>query len=161
MIRERTAWGTSLFCDDIRFEVSGKVSVIGIYQNEMIFGAATEFPIVVPKFAILVRYLEIKKHFSDDLLLKVYWPGNEKELPPLVQTIKRSDFVQQNINSGFPLPEDSELVSALSVPLVFSPMHILQEGFIKVRMECGDTITKLGSLLLRKATDRDKNLFAA
>jgi hypothetical protein len=34
---DRNSWGVSLFCDDIRAELGGKISVMGIYQTDMIF----------------------------------------------------------------------------------------------------------------------------
>jgi hypothetical protein len=42
--------GYTTFCDDIRFEVDGKVSLIGSYNGVM--NIRGEFPATLPKFAM-------------------------------------------------------------------------------------------------------------
>ena len=149
------AWGTSIFCDDIRFEAHGKISLMGIYQRDMIF-PTPKYPLSLPKFAILVKYIEDKGRFTDDLTLKVYFPGEAPNNPHFSRAIKRNEASGRTRFDKYPAPEDSGPINISTIPLVFSPMHIAQEGYIKVRMECGNIITKLGTLLIRAALEEEK-----
>ncbi|MBT8155163.1 hypothetical protein KMP13_15045 [Epibacterium ulvae] len=46
-------YGITTFCDDIRFEVAGKLTLVGCYQNEMNFAAPA--PGTMSTFAALVN----------------------------------------------------------------------------------------------------------
>jgi len=144
---ERNAWGFSLFCDDIRWEVGGKTSAMGIYLSDMRF--ETDFPIVVAKFGILVKYFEMPGVFKDDLILRVFSPGDEKDKPSINMEVPRSTMGDGA--TKFPMEEDQERIITLTMPIILSPLPIKQEGFIKVRMHCGHVITNLGSLWVHKA----------
>jgi hypothetical protein len=149
---KRDAWGFSLFCDDIRAEVGGKISVMGIYQADMIF--TQDPPIVLPKFAILVKYYETPGVFTDDVVLKVFFPGDEKDAPTLAIPIPR-----QSMQIGEPqyeMEEGQEHVFSLAAPVVMAPFQVTKYGFLKVRAACGDAVTNLGSLMLRKIRPDEK-----
>jgi len=67
---------TSIFCDDIRHEVNGKISLMGIYGNDMYVPV---FPITLPK---ICAYFELRVPPSDltsnmDVILTVM-KGAEK-----------------------------------------------------------------------------------
>ena len=49
-------YGTTVFCDDIRDEVSGKRTYIGVYPNEMLVNG--DFPLLLPTFGFALTYLE-------------------------------------------------------------------------------------------------------
>jgi hypothetical protein len=140
------AWGFSLFCDDIRAEVGGKISVMGIYQADMIF--PQDPPVALAKFAILVKYYETPGIFTDDVVLKVYFPGDEKDTPTVTFPVPR-----QSMQMGEPqheMEEGQERVFNLTMPIVIAPFQVTKCGFLKVRASCGDVVTNLGSLMLRK-----------
>ena len=44
--------GTAIFCDDIRQEVGGKLSLMGVYHGEMIIGAPA--PLALPKLGVAI-----------------------------------------------------------------------------------------------------------
>lgn len=66
-----------IYADDIRQEVAGKFTIIGIYQGKMLF---PRFPAVIPKLAIFVtatsaaaspfKSLTVRIHKGDDLLFE-------------------------------------------------------------------------------------------
>ncbi len=149
---ERNSWGFSLFCDDIRAEVGGKFSVMGVYQTDMIF--QQEPPFTLAKFAILVKYYELPDIFHEDITMKVYLPGDNKDSPTLAMPIPR-----QSLRMGeapYELEEGQERLFNLTLPIMFSPLLVSKEGFLKVRAVCGDIITNLGSLMLRKIRQNEK-----
>jgi hypothetical protein len=144
--KDRNAWGSSLFCDDIRAEVGGKMSVMGIYQTDMIFPSQATFPLALPKFCALIKYYETLDAFKDDVELRVFLPGDEKDKPSVVIPFPRSSVSAIPLH---PLEEDQERIFNLTFPLMISPFAIKQEGFVKIRAKVGKTTTNLGSLMVR------------
>jgi hypothetical protein len=153
---ESSAWGFSLFCDDIRVEMGAKLSVMGIYQSDMIFPATQEFPFNLAKFGILFKYYETKDALTDDIAIRVFLPGDQKDAPSVVLPFPRAQLISGP--APYPLEEDQERIFNLTFPFLFTPLLVKQEGFIKVRVACGERITNLGSLMIRKARP-DENIF--
>ena len=62
-----------IFCDDIRQEVGGKTSLIGIYHGDMIFPFAKPIdnPILYPKFAAFISVISDPNDNPDFIKLKV------------------------------------------------------------------------------------------
>jgi hypothetical protein len=153
MCAERLAWGQTLFCDDIRFEIGNKLSIVGIYQTDFIINS--EFPIMVPKFCLYVSYYELAGRLQEELQLNIYFPGGG-ENPGFQANIPRPAQSEQ-----MPAADraDSDRVNIIRAPITFSPLQIAEPGDIKVRMVCGDVVTKLGLINIRKATDAEVGLF--
>lgn len=154
---ERNSWGFSLFVDDVRSEMGGKMSIMGLYQSDMIFPASQDFPLVLPRFGILIKYYEVQNYFTDDLVVRVFLPGDSKDAPSMIMP-----FSRVALNAAVPprqheLEEDQESVFNLTYPILISPLVVKQEGFVKVRIVCGGVTTNLGSLMIRKARP-DENI---
>jgi hypothetical protein len=152
MITERKSWGTSIFCDDIRAEIGGKTSLMGIYHTDMIF--PVDFPLIIPKFVVFVKYFESISDSREDLILKVFLPGDDKDKPTFSHLFKRAEL-DTKPPSYSPIEEDVEYVFTINFPVVFSPFHIQKEGVVRVRMQRGNVTTKIGALMLRKAKPED------
>ena len=154
MAADRASFGFSLFCDDIRHELGGKYSLIGLYDGELIFPKPTTFPTIIPKFVIFVKYFEIIGTCEEDLSLQITLPGDELDKPSVVNNISRKDI------SSVPVPpssvEDSQGLYTLNLPFVLSPFTIKCEGLLRVRMYSGADKIRLGSLRIRRARDEDK-----
>ena len=151
---ERTSWGSTIFCDDIRQEVAGKYSLMGIYENEMLF--QTEPPWVLQKMCLLIKYTETHGGFDEDLRMTVTLPGDQKDKPSLVSMIARKDVkIEPRVN----IPEDVDSLIGFAVPFLFSQLTVNTEGFIKVRIERGKIETRIGALHLRKVRPDEKTPF--
>jgi hypothetical protein len=153
--KERNSWGFSLFCDDIRGEIGGKMSAMGIYQTDLIFPPLPDFPFTIPKFCILIKYYELLNAFTDDISVRVFLPGDAKDSPTVTLP-----FLRSTLGATQPLPpleDDQERLFNLTFPLMLSPCTFKQEGFLKVRVVCGSTTTNLGSVMIRRARP-DENL---
>jgi hypothetical protein len=153
----RDPWGFSLFCDDVRFELGGKMSIMGIYQADMIFAAQQTFPIILPKFGIFVKYYEMQDTMTNDILVRVFLPSDPKDAPSVTLPFNRTLLAATTPPRRYELEPDQERVFNLTYPIVFSPLVIKQEGFVKVRAVCGEKITNLGSLMIRRA-HADENI---
>ena len=151
MVNARNAWGFSLFCDDLRQEIGGKYSLMGIFENHLLI--PSEFPCAFAKFVIVVKYYELKGMFDNDLEVNISLVQDEAEKLLISQTIKRADFPITPDEAQ--LDQDSEPIYSLTTSYVFSPLVLEKESHIKVRIKCGSVITKLGRLLIRKISLED------
>ena len=80
------------YCDDIRHEVDGKFSLMGVYgKNLLVFG---DFPITLPKFIIVINYLDDPDNPPDSIKIRVYFPGDDLDNP----SIEGSAAISENLN---------------------------------------------------------------
>lgn len=80
-----------LYCDDIRQEVNGKMTLVGCYGSELLVGQPAGHPIVLPKLCALVdvvtgvgnpfKKLVVRAFSSDDLLGEMEVPV-DASMPP-------------------------------------------------------------------------------
>lgn len=64
-------YGTVLFCDDVRQEMGGKVSLVGVYNREMAFLPGTLFPVTLPKLGVHISWCEPIDAKNNDLTFQV------------------------------------------------------------------------------------------
>jgi hypothetical protein len=144
----RICWGFSLFCDDLRAEVGGKVSAMGLYQNELLFSGS--FPYVIPKFTILVMYYELVGELTTDISLRVYLPSDEPDKASIQLDLLRKDLPKRDDQAPLPSEVDGERINHLRVPIILAPAVITKEGFFKVRAHFSDgKILRLGRMKVR------------
>lgn len=134
--------GHVLFCDDIREEVTGKVSYIGAYAGVMF---VRDMPATISQFCIVVT-LRTAVDDTDDITIKVFYEINgedrllvealgsfEGELPLRTP----DEFTMRDFKSNF----------------IISPLQLEGPGRIKVRTYKGDDELRLGSLRVERAPD--------
>ena len=145
----RNAWGFSLFADDLRSEAGGKVSLMGIYQDDMIF-LGVSFPIVLPRFVVLISYFEIPDSIKSDVTFKVSYI---EEANVIAHTLVHRKDIQIK-SPPEPSNEDKpERIFHARVPLIMSPFPIEQAGPVRVRAHYSDgAILKLGALGIKSIT---------
>jgi hypothetical protein len=139
----RKAWGTTVFCDDIRQEVGGKVSLIGIYAGDM--NVHVDFPYVAPKFGLWIKYFEVPDTHDEDAKLRVYLPG---EIDPSIEADIPLREVRNKTLIAPPSEQDSEQWLMLQMPILVTPLVLRQPGQIKVRLEIGGEVVRLGTLAI-------------
>ena len=157
MSAPRVSWGITSFCDDIRFEIGGKITLVGIYQSDLLLPANTILPAHLPKLALMVRYNELKGSMTEDIDFKVFFPGSAD--PILTMKAERSSILQTPVID--PPDDDSEQLYNISFPLILGPLPIVCEGPIKVRAYCGGVVTRLGRLVVKKLTEEQQATFFA
>lgn len=127
-------FGHTLFCDDIRYEVGGKVSYIGTYFGAMYVNA--EFPLTLPKFALSITFAQLKKRFDPNFAAWIFFPGDPDEKPSVV-----ADF--PTVHAHMALGGDYTMAQA---HFVLSPLTIQMPGEIKVRVFRQNELHRLGRL---------------
>lgn len=136
--------GYTIFCEDIRHEVSGQVTYVGVYT-----GAVTvpQFPFTLPKLAMAVHYRQPLDAPRENVRVFVYFGEDETE--PVVEAFL-------NISEAPPLPAapplgDAKLIAATNV--VFSPFVVEQMTVLKVRAMVGSHRVKLGTVMVIAANE--------
>lgn len=139
-------YGYTIFCDDIRTEISKKLIFIGVYAGQM--SIHRELPWKMPKFCFAIHYVVPKGEPMRPYELQIYLPGDPDDSPSLRADIgvgEPTDLVQQAGESQ----EDG--VWQRNVLMTAESLEIKQEGWIKVRAVEDGRTTRLGALLVMKA----------
>ena len=137
-------YGLTIFCDDIRQEVNGKLTLVGCYGSDLhILGT---YPAVLPTLA---AHINIRLPFSlaiESLKIVVTKEdsGGVEEIMSMEadtsEASKPDEEMKDQIIKG-------EKILSILVPFKWSPVQFLSDGKIKVRGYIdGTTELKLGSL---------------
>jgi hypothetical protein len=144
-------YGDTVFCDDIRHEVGGKVSYIGSYQGSMFISAA--FPITLPKFGFAITFLQKRTNFEPNLGVRIFMPGDSDDAPSiqadLIEQGQGTIAAETRAQSRHLLTEHSMI--ALRSNLLFSPLIISRPGIIQVRILRRGDLVRLGDLSVELA----------
>lgn len=130
------AYGNTVFCDDIRFEIGGKTSLMGCFGSEMrVFG---QVPLMLSSFAAFasVRIPQSIKFEKLTILIIAELAGAPKELAKFEIPFGKQQ--KDQIEAG-------QILSA-DVPFRLAPLLVEGEGFIRCRAYVDDLEVKLGSL---------------
>jgi hypothetical protein len=129
--------GHSVFCDDIRFELNGKISLIGTYGNTMFVGGA--FPIFLPKLCVAIVYRE-EPDSPLPVAVKVFLPGQDYDNPAVTFEI---DPPQPDL-----IPEQTGEFLMREARFFWegAAIEIKEEGQIRVRAFRGEEEIRLGAM---------------
>jgi hypothetical protein len=144
-------FGYSIFCDDIRNEVGGKLSFIGCY-NAVMFVSST-FPLVLPKFCAHMTVLTDAGQPFLSVVARCYMPGETE--PVIEEKIDTPDPAGQLelAAKAERHPKEPQYI-AVSASLILSPACIEVPGLIRIRavVDGGPDEMKLGSLRIVAAS---------
>lgn len=116
----------TIFCDDIRHEMGGKLSYIGVYSGRLI---VPDFPMTLPKLCVAVCALTSADRPFGNLVLRVF-----KDDDVLTEGVL--DESQLSRACEIPAGEASaaaDRVLALQALFVFSPFHLGTPCLLKVQ----------------------------
>lgn len=149
-----SVFGYTLFCDDIRQEVNGKVTLVGVYGGEMTVFA--DLPTLLPKLALAVNYYETPDQTEEHLELLIFFPGDSEDAPTSRAKVP-SEAIAELRKSGqiAALPAEDQRVG-ITMHVVFSPVTVKEDGFVRVRMARGQDVIRLGSLRIRSQVPSDQ-----
>jgi hypothetical protein len=137
--------GYAIFCDDIRKEAGGKITLVGVYRSIMYIRG--DLPFTIPKFGVAIRYREPRDGRADEVTLRIFLPGDNENAP----TIRGQFPMQQARETGAEIDPD---YIDLNAEVVLSPLVIRKEGSMKVKVQCGAEELNLGTLIVKKAERR-------
>src|SRR5438067_2113936 len=141
--------GFTIFCDDIRQEIGGKTSLIGIYESIMIIHVP--FPATLPKFGFHIEMFEpanltLQRDFPIEFRISL--PGDEEDKPSLLGTLaadpERAKEAFNNLASR-PTAHRPGLAH-ITTNLVSAPFSLKEPGLIRVRAKYTDDDRRCGNL---------------
>jgi hypothetical protein len=142
-------FGTTIFCDDIRFEQQGTLSLIGCYGPDLI--VFSEFPVALPKLGLLVQLrLPINIEPVVGLRIAIYLPGDEADHPTIKHELPPIPEVQPDVLADVEKDKDIQKLMSINYPFLHSPFVLPKEGRIKVRALIGDKIIRIGTLKITR-----------
>lgn len=142
--------GYSVFSDDIRDEIGGKKTLVGVYNNVLITN--TEFPFIMPTFGLTTIIRLNPQKLPRSLKLQIYFPGDDDNHPTIENPVP-IDKMSIQAEPSFSNEPDAQEVISLTMHLRLSPLQIKQAGWIKVRAIYGRKKIRLGALLIRRNLD--------
>jgi hypothetical protein len=139
--------GYTIFCDDIRQEMGGKISFMGVYSGTMFIHG--EFPFTLPKFGFGITLMQRREILEPNIQVKIFLPGDAEETPSI--STQASETVEGTVAAQTAaavegLPMGDERVVAMHMHLIAAPLIFKEPGIMKVRaLRRGDLI-RLGSI---------------
>ena len=142
-------FAVSIFCDDIRQEIGGKLSFMGVYYGAMYL---PQFPILLPKFCVNVTFYEPKDMAEarvSPVIIRVFMP-NDTDTPSITGEV---GSIKEMILPASELPVEKDVPQLVIANAMFiqSPLVVQEPGRVRVRCEYPDgTILKAGSLRVER-----------
>jgi hypothetical protein len=146
-------FGHTIFCDDIRDEVGGKVTFVGVYTSNIF--VHVPFPATLPVFAFGITLFQKRSVFVPNIGLRVFLPGDPDDAASIQAELGEKQVgaieAQLSANRNFLHPDALAPVEANSYPtlranLKFQQLHLKQPGIMRVRAVIGDDMVRLGSI---------------
>lgn len=151
-----TAYATTLFADDVRFELQNKLTLVGIYGPEMIvFGVP---PFTMPKLGIFVMFRSSPREIGE-VKITITIPS-ETDTPQKIEHIIHSEPANEEVKrlSGEKNNvDDPDRLIGFELPIVISPLILTTPGKIQVRVQAGDEEIRAGSLKVRFDTPQGQS----
>jgi|SRR5262249_50572451 len=140
------AFGYTIFCDDIRIEIGGKLTYVGVYQGGTMLVPGS-FPATVPKLALGIVYKQRHDKVVLPFTLWIFLPGDADDKPSIIAEMPE-DAARAAIEEAKATAEKmtTEVFATLNSQFAITPLHIAQPGLLKVRAVRGDQLIGLGSL---------------
>ena len=147
---EPFAW--SIFCDDIRQEIGGKPSFMGVYYGAMY---VPQFPIMLPKFCVNVTFYEPKNMVEvrvSPVIIKVFMPNDAEDTPSLTGEVPASkEMISRLPPSELPIEEGVPQLAIVNAMFIQSPFVVQEPGRVRVRCEYPDgIILRAGTLRVER-----------
>jgi|SRR5580700_9148584 hypothetical protein len=146
-------FGATIFCDDIRDELHGKTSLIGVYGTELV--SYDEFPLSLPKMGFYITVcFPVGGPLISDVKLHVYLPQDKKGQPSYSSSLGWQTTAE---DSSLPDPKvfpDPLGVIQFTTYVLLGPINIQKSGFFRVRLTHQDQEIKIGAL---EAVYREQN----
>jgi hypothetical protein len=151
MVTPIVPYGYSIFCDDIRYEVDGKVSPIGVYTMGTML-VHSEYPIILPKLGCILGFAEPVPNATTrefPIVIKVFLPGETNQPFHTIPSLTPDRQARERAINAFGVAEDAAgytLYQRSVLPLLFQNVVIKQSGSLRIMAEYGDESLSCGSL---------------
>lgn len=134
----------TIFCDDVRHELGGKLSYIGDYSGVLLVPA---FPVTLPKLCLVIKVLTPAEKPFARLTLRVL-----KDNEVLIEGNLDETQLSGTLNATPNTVEENEdrLLMFMSI-FVFSPLHLEGPCILRVRAETEEGELKGSGMIIGQA----------
>jgi hypothetical protein len=148
------AYGYTIFCDDIRAEVGGKLTYVGCYAGTMFLPT---FPFTMPKFCLGIVYMQRHGKVITPLKIWIFLPGDEEDKPSIhaespEQPVAALDATRDARIALGGTEERGYVTAYLQFGLM--NLELKQPGVVRVRAVRGDHLIRLGALEVLRAPEQ-------
>jgi len=110
---------STIYCDDVRQEVGGKLSLIGVYNGVMYI---PQFPVTLPKLWIVATFVAPKDEPLKSLKFRVF--KNNEPLADLDATPEHLQQLSKAPEPVVPMPDGSRSVISTQSQVCFAPLQL-------------------------------------
>jgi hypothetical protein len=129
-------YGTTNFCDDIRHEVNGKLTLVGCYSSSLKFDG--QAPGVLPTFAALVNLRVPNSIKFSNISLRVTKIEEDEETTILEASIENPGEHNEAAFKSTADANEEGIVALVTLPIHLKSLHFSKPGQIKVRAYLDD-----------------------
>lgn len=108
---------STIYCDDIRQEIGGKLSLMGVYNGVMY---VQQFPVTLPKFWVVATFVTSKDEAPKSLKFRVF--KNNEPLADLDATPEHLQQLAAAREPVVPMPDGSRSVISTQTQVCFTPL---------------------------------------
>ncbi len=135
-------YGTTVFCDDIRYEIGGKISLIGVYGQQIFLHGA--FPFTLAKLGISITYVQRQTKVVMPAAVLIFLPGDPDDTPSIRGEISMEEVPVEST-------QDDSKVAIMGLNFLLPSLVIKEPGSIRVRIERDGSLVKVGALSVAQA----------
>lgn len=145
-------FGKVTFCDDIRQEIDGKITLVGCYGADIVVNST--FPVVIPKLGIFVQFWDLLESPREPMRLEILFPGDPDEKPSVVVELP---VVETPLVENPEVPNDEDSRRGIGMNMVMSPVAMQSIGRIRVQIKKGDDIYRIGRIKVVNGINTQKS----
>lgn len=123
------------YCDDVRYEVNGKVSLIGVYDGNMYLQS---FPTHLPQLCIVVTAATPSDQPFKDFAIKATYNGTT-----LGEMAVTAEQLEEQVNAAPTAP-----IQTINAQMVFAPIALPEPGKIAVTFSSEGEEFKCNALMV-------------
>jgi hypothetical protein len=142
------AFGYTIFCDDIRFEIGNKITYTGVYSDKML--THTGFPTVLPKLCFAVSYWQEGVKIVTPIKFVIFLPNDPDDKPSVEFGIadKTVEETLKKVEDRIAIENRGEKIgfAVFRTQISINNLVITEPGSMKVRAVRGEQLIRLGSL---------------
>ncbi|MGA8497218.1 MAG: hypothetical protein WB764_17160 [Xanthobacteraceae bacterium] len=149
---QQQPFGYTFFADDVRQELFGKISLMGIYGSNLII---SELPTIIPQiFFATYAHFPLEQRITN-AKLQIYLP-EDLDVPSIV--VDLPDWTTEPDLEPAELPfADTELWAPFSTFQKLAPLVINQPGWIRLRIAYDEGRLRVGTLEVQFVPPKGKN----
>ena len=143
-----TLFAHVIYCDDIRQELGGKQTLVGVYSGTL---QVQSFPVILPKLCLALQLLLPAEGLPKDLKIEVL-QGEA--------VIAEGDFPMDDLQAAVAALESGKGIAPpegerpmLGVQFIFSPIRLEGPGTIRPRVRMGEQEIVANGLRIARVAD--------